>query len=198
MDQEIFELVKKLDLSNIETQLAMQCAPVIMGVKISNLLIIPNENVEKVNYILDGSNLSSQILLIKEEKSIFLVYYREYLRKYLSKEEIKKVLKSLGYRRMELEELLNIFIRRYSWYCRYGGNFPHEMGLLLGYPVEDVVGFIENDGKNFLYTGSWKVYKNREEKIQLFQIFELAKKTLLQWMTMGISMTELIKKEKRE
>lgn len=25
--------------------------------------------------------------------------------------------------------------------------FPHEMGVLLGYPTEDVLGFIENQGK---------------------------------------------------
>ncbi len=34
-----------------------------------------------------------------------------------------------------------------------GKQFPHEMGLLLGYPVEDVVGFMENNGKNYLYSG---------------------------------------------
>lgn len=39
-------------------------------------------------------------------------------------------------------------------------DFPHEMGILLGYPVEDVEGFIINNGKNELYTGYWKVYDN--------------------------------------
>ena len=33
------------------------------------------------------------------------------------------------------------------------GAFPHEIGLLLGYPVEDVLGFIRYQGKNYLYTG---------------------------------------------
>ena len=33
------------------------------------------------------------------------------------------------------------------------GAFPHEIGLLLGYPVEDVLGFIRHQGKNYLYTG---------------------------------------------
>lgn len=196
MNQEIFELIKELDLSDIETQLAMQCAPVIMKLKVSNLLIISKEDVEKVREIVNGSNLSSQILLVKEGKSVFLVYRQEYLRQYLSQEKIQKLLRRLGYRKMELEELLTIFIRRYSWYCRYGGHFPHEMGLLLGYPVEDVIGFMENNGKNFLYTGYWKVYENIGEKIQLFREFELAKERLLQFITMGISMTEVIRSER--
>lgn len=197
MNQEVFELVKGLDFTDIETQLAMQCAPVIMGLKISNLLIIPNENIEKVREILDGSNLSSQILLEKEEKSIFLVYRLDCLRQYLSQEKIKNLLRQLGYRKMDLEELFSVFIRRYAGYGRNRGKFPHEMGLLLGYPIEDVMGFIENNGKNFLYTGYWKVYENIGEKIHLFREFEIAKETLVQLIAMGVSMAEVIKRENR-
>ena len=40
MSQEIFELVKGMDFKKIETQLALQCAPLIMGLKVSNLFII--------------------------------------------------------------------------------------------------------------------------------------------------------------
>ena len=195
MKEEVFELVKGLDLKDIETQLAMQCAPVIMGLKISNLLIIPNENADKVRMILDGSNLSSRILFVQEEKTILLVYWRDGLIKYLSQRRIKELLQQLGYRNFELEELLSVFSGRYIRYCRYGGNFPHEMGVLLGYPIEDVIGFIENEGKNFLYTGYWKVYENIGEKIHLFQQFELAKETLIQLVAMGVSMIEVIQRE---
>ena len=44
MSQEIFELVKGMDFKKIETQLALQCAPLIMGQKVWNLFIIPAEN----------------------------------------------------------------------------------------------------------------------------------------------------------
>lgn len=39
MSREIFELVREMDLKNIEIQLALQCAPLITGLKVSNLLI---------------------------------------------------------------------------------------------------------------------------------------------------------------
>ena len=55
-------------------------------------------------------------------------------------------------------------------------EFPHEMGLLLGYPVEDVEGFIENKGHNYLYAGYWKVYGHVEEKKALFNRYEEARK----------------------
>ena len=37
-------------------------------------------------------------------------------------------------------------------------EFPHEIGVFLGYPLGDVVGFIENRGKNFTCCGCWKSY----------------------------------------
>lgn len=198
MSHEVFELVQGMDFTDIEMQLAMQCAPVIMGLKISNLLIISNENVDKVRGILDGTNLLSRILLVKEKKSILLVYQQERFLQYFSQEEIRKLLRRLGYRKMELEELLLVFCGRYADYCRCGGNFPHEMGLLLGYPIEDVTGFIENNGKNFLYTGYWKVYQNIGEKIHLFRQFELAKETIIQLIAMGVSIKDVIRKAERK
>lgn len=39
MSTEILEIVQQMDLHNAETQLALQCAPLIAGVKISNLLV---------------------------------------------------------------------------------------------------------------------------------------------------------------
>jgi len=194
MNQELFELVKELDLKDVETQLAMQCAPVIMGLKISNLLIIPNENVNKAKEIITGSNLSYFILLKNEEKTTLLLYWSDKLKQYLSKQEVKELLWELGYQKITLEYLFPIFIRRYVLYCKRGGNFPHEMGILLGYPIEDVRGFIENEGRNFIYTGYWKVYEHVGEKLQIFKEFELAKKILLQLMSRGISMAEVIRK----
>ena len=38
------------------------------------------------------------------------------------------------------------------------GDFPHEVGIFLGYPLADVVGFIQNHGQNFTACGHWKVY----------------------------------------
>ena len=36
--------------------------------------------------------------------------------------------------------------------------FPHEIGLFLGYPLEDVKGFIQNKGQGYACCGLWKSY----------------------------------------
>ena len=48
--------------------------------------------------------------------------------------------------------------------------FPHEIGLFLGYPFEDVMGFIENKGENYLCSGCWKVYSCEQDARVLLQI----------------------------
>ena len=59
------------------------------------------------------------------------------------------------------------------------------MGIVLGYPLEDVSGFIENNGKNYLYSGYWKVSQNAEEKIRLFKIYKDIKKYFVEQIENG-------------
>ncbi|HIY83133.1 DUF3793 family protein [Rubneribacter sp.] len=47
-------------------------------------------------------------------------------------------------------------------------SFPHEIGFFLGYPYEDVVGFIENKGENYLCSGCWKVYAKERDARSCF------------------------------
>ena len=43
MSQEIFEIVKQMNLDNLEVQIALQCAPLISGLRFSNLFNVNNE-----------------------------------------------------------------------------------------------------------------------------------------------------------
>ncbi len=47
-------------------------------------------------------------------------------------------------------------------------DFPHEIGVFLGYPLYDVVGFIENQGRNFTCCGCWKAYGDPDAAQQHF------------------------------
>ncbi|MDD6206946.1 MAG: DUF3793 family protein [Clostridiales bacterium] len=194
MSREVFELVREMNHDDIETQLALQCAPVIVGLKTSNLLIVENGNMHKVKNILKGSVMSCYVLLASEKKTTILLYNKRKLDLFLSDGKVKELLEELGYGSTVLGDILPVFRARYEKYMYMSGGtvFPHEMGILLGYPVEDVKGFIINDGKNSLYTGYWKVYSNLAEKLQLFQKFEWAKETLVQLVSKGVSMEDII------
>lgn len=192
MSQEVFEIVQGMDIKSIETQLALQCAPLITGLKISNLLIVSKSDERLVRAILKRTGISFYRLLTAGEKMMFLLFRRNQLEAYLKKPEVKQVFLSEKYQDFALGNILRSFQKRYEDYMNGGKQFPHEMGLLLGYPVEDVTGFIENDGENFLYSGYWKVYENMPEKVKLFDRFEHAKETLIQLLSNGLSISDII------
>ncbi len=197
MSDELFKIVKEMDIKDIELQLALQCAPLIMNLKASNLLIIHNDNLQKVKQILSKTNISQLVLLVTEHKSILLLYQRHQLERYLSQKRVRNLLENIGYQEHILEEILKTFRLRYENYNIEGKNFPHEMGLLLEYPVGDVEGFMKNEGRNFLYSGYWKVYENMPEKVSLFCEFERAKERLVKMVSNGICMTDIINNHNR-
>lgn len=192
MSQEIYEIVKGMDLENIETQLALQCAPLITGLKVSNLLIIPKGNEEVVKRILNRTGISFYRLIQTRTKTTFLLFRRNELEEFLSDENVKNVFIRAGYESLQIGKILRTFSLRYEAYMQGDKSFPHEMGLLLGYPVEDVVGFVENNGKNFLYSGYWKVYENQKAKVKLFDKFKVAEETLIHLLSNGLSMSDII------
>lgn len=192
MSQEVFELVQGMDLKSIETQIALQCAPLISGLKVSNLLIISAEDEALVRVILRRSGISFFRLIRTGEKVTFLLFRKKPLEAYLFKQEVRAMLVEEGYVELSLGNILSTFQKRYAHYMSAGGTFPHEMGLLLGYPVEDVKGFMIHQGKNFLYSGYWKVYADVGEKRRLFQKFENAKETVIQLLSYGVGIQDIL------
>lgn len=69
--------------------------------------------------------------------------------------------------------------------------FPHEVGFFLGYPAEDVLGFIEHDGRNFLALGPWKVYANLEHALATFEGYRRCTERCRRRYASGHSLSEL-------
>lgn len=192
MSRELMHLVTNMNLNALDTQLALQCAPVLMNCKISNLLMVEKEKINQVMQLFLEAQLSCRLLMVSEEKAAFLIYRTQELVSYLESREVRELMESFGYERYELEAILAEFSRRYTEYVKAEGEFPHEMGLLLGYPVEDVKGFILNGGENFLYSGYWKVYTNLSETLERFERFNRAKETAVRMVSEGNSILNFI------
>lgn len=143
-----------MNLKNIEVQLACQCAPVITGLKASNLLITDTKNIRVLHRILSSSDISYFILFSDKEKTVLFLFHKYRLESFLKQENIRRLLMCFGY--------------------------------------EDVIGFIENDGRNCECSGYWKVYGNKEEKIQIFNEFDKAKETLMKLIAGGVSILKVL------
>lgn len=176
----------------IEIQLALHGAPVLTGLKVSNLLIIPHQWQGWISRLAEEARLQLCQLYIGGQKTVLLLYHRRQLERYLMQPQTLSMLRRMGYRDISFAGLVGRLSGKYTDYMHGKGRFPHEMGLFLGYPAADVRGFIENKGKNFLYAGYWKVYENMEEKLQLFQAFDRAKESLICLLADGMRMQEIL------
>lgn len=192
MSREMRYLITNVNMKVLDMQLAFQCAPVLMNYKISNLLIVEKEKIKQVVQLFQKTQLSCRLLMVSEEKSAFLVYRESELVSYLERTEVRTWMEAFGYKSRELNKILKEFSRRYTQYVQADGEFPHEMGLLLGYPVEDVVGFIQNEGENFLYSGYWKVYTNLPEALEHFERYNRAKETAVRMISEGKDIFHII------
>lgn len=103
-----------------------------------------------------------------EKHTLVLFYHRNMLEGIASDFANKAFLRQLGYQgALELDSFL-LHLKK-----RLEGNFPHEIGLLLGIPREDIAGFIA--GAECVLCGYWKVYHNPEAASCLFRTYDMAK-----------------------
>ncbi len=62
--------------------------------------------------------------------------------------------------------------RRLRAYYGNRASFPHEIGFVLGYPIEDVDGFMSDGGQGARACGRWKVYGDVDEALRRFKELE--------------------------
>lgn len=182
----------RIDTRKAELQLVFQCAPLLSGLKISNLLIIDKDLSEAVTQILSVTDISVYWLVCSRNRMSFLLYKDKELETYLLNEDVNQMLNQKGYGGLDIKGALQLLSGRYRCYMEKKGGFPHEIGLFLGYPVEDVKGFINNRGKNCLYTGYWKVYGNMAEKAKLFEKFDYVRELMVLLVYHGAEISEII------
>ena len=73
-------------------------------------------------------------------------------------------------------------------------GFPHEVGVILGYPVEDVIEFENHKGHDCKYCGCWKCYSDVEKARDCHCRFTECSRLCKQWYDEGYSINQIITK----
>ena len=168
-----------------------QCAPVLKGVKISNLITMKPGGWHKIRAYLKKSRIICIPLYADAEKEVLFLYRYEQLERHLKNREVREFLRSCGYESFEVASVLVRLRRRYQLYAGISKEFPHELGVLLGYPVGDVQGFIDNRGENSLTSRYWKVYQNPKEAERIFDLYDRVKEQALKEIMCGQSLSHV-------
>ena len=168
-----------------------QCAPVLKGVKISNLITMKPGGWRKIRAYLKKSRIICIPLYADAEKEVLFLYRSEQLERHLKNREVREFLRSCGYESFEVASVLVRLRRRYQLYAGISKEFPHELGVLLGYPVGDVQGFIDNRGENSLTSRYWKVYQNPKEAEKIFDLYDRVKEQALKEIMCGRTLSHV-------
>ena len=128
-------------------------------------------------------------------KALIYVYRRADLEKILNRDEISKFLLKQGYliddNEIDGEVNCEKIILQLKKKFEKLNQFPHEIGIFLGYPIGDVKGFIENHGCNCKCTGYWKVYCNEEEATKTFRKYKKCRDIYMNLWISGRSVMQL-------
>jgi len=168
-----------------------QCAPVLKGVKISNLIKVRPGEWREIRDRLKNSGIICVLLYQDREMEVLFLYRYHALEQHLRKPAVRGFLERYGYGCCEVAAVLKGLRMRYRQYAAGGAEFPHELGVLLGYPVEDVEGFIENRGENCLLSRYWKVYNNKQQAEQIFRLYDQVKEQALREIMSGRSLYQV-------
>ena len=157
-----------------EEYLLSHCSLVLADIKPSNLFRIAHKSEAYVNELIslwnkkfNKFNLYFKLVGSSSKGCLVFVYREDRLFDFLNDGMTKNFLQSLDYDTCDLNKCLNCVFKKV--FC---GNFPHEIGCFLGYPLEDVEGFIKNKGKNYLCCGYWKVYQKKKQKQKIFKNYD--------------------------
>ena len=105
----------------------------------------------------------------------------------LADQHARELLLQYGYTPENLNACVLHLIRR----LRTADEFPHEIGLFLSYPPEDVLGFIHNKACNHKCLGCWKVYGDEQKAKSTFEKYNLCSRIYFQQWQQGKSIEQL-------
>lgn len=190
--------------AKFEKELARHCSPALAGIKPANIVTFPVEEgacreglrrlVHDYDRRLREGGVAFRILFECPRRVLVMVYRPLLLERCLGRPAVWELLMANGYeagRSGQLVEQLGLRIRKSG-----DQGFPHEIGVFLGYPLEDVVGFIQNKGKDFLYAGNWKVYSDVGRAKALCACWESVKRKALKAVDSGGSVYDAFYEEK--
>lgn len=150
-------------------QTMVQCAsPAICGIKPASLFLLQekffaeaSEKIRSWNKNLSALKRKIQRINCLNGRVLLFVYDEELLSLALGDSLVQKYLRSKDYpvSRGSGAVLNELFFRLAN-----GSEFPHEVGVFLGYPLEDVLGYEFNSGANCRYCDCWQVYSSDIEK----------------------------------
>ena len=154
------------------------CAPTLAGLKTASLINVPyeskdsaNRDVRRMNRMFSAKGVRVIPLRYRKGRMLLYVYRPLLLKRDMENAQARALLGARGYR----FEHADLGVAQLANRMKTDEDFPHEIGLFLGYPPEDVQGFIDHKYEGCTCVGDWRVYGDAEAAKERFARFRKCK-----------------------
>lgn len=176
-------------MSEAEYALGTYCGVTFAGIKAASLFSIKRECARCMGkYIkhFKGRGVNFFILRHTVDRVLLYVYNCAQMEKILSDKDNKEFLGARGYDYDDIGGALKTLKEHMSY-----EEFPHEVGIFLGYPLDDVKGFIAHPNDDVQLVGYWKVYSDAERKKNIFARYDKCTENIVKKLTEGIPLERI-------
>lgn len=185
-----------MNCQKFEEIMSRHCSPVLMGEKPSNLVSFSKEKMPEFPEIIEiykeklsRKGIYMEVICSCRKHYLILVYRRDMLESYLRQPGAMEILLQDGYQEEAgLEELFLHLKERFEKQT----EFPHEIGLFLGYPLEDVKGFRMYQGSGCKLCGYWKVYGDVEKAKMQFAVYDRCRVFMSEQLRQGYTILQIL------
>ncbi|MBR3356710.1 MAG: DUF3793 family protein [Solobacterium sp.] len=176
-----------------EEQIVMHCAPTLTDCKAGSLFAAEykdraslQKEITQLNERLSFRNVRTILLGFTKSRALVYIFRPDRVQEALRNSTARSILEERGYDPSNLSGCLSRLRLRLAG----TDGFPHEIGLFLGYPAEEVRAFIRND-RPCRFTGTWKVYCDEDLARRMFRIFRLCTAACQKRLAAGVPLEKL-------
>lgn len=184
------------DRSCLAAFLAFHSAEVLEGVKPANLVTMHDRKhtcgrnlyrlwTRYAEELLLTSGLQAQVLSDCGRRRLVLLYSPLLLGDLLQRPKVRNFLHKAGYPSYEgVSQALETLTQRVKM-----DDFPHEIGLFLGYPLKDVAGFMGWAAIPYSSNGPWRIYGEPSRSLGLANCHKACRRRMAQRLDGGCDPT---------
>jgi hypothetical protein len=185
------------EIDYLANRIVLACSAVLLGSKPACTVTLQKQKYTDTigiwnkhkNTIRENSRLSYFELKHTDKFIVILIYDRFRLKSCVCANDAASFLDSLGYRYYySIDQKLDMLKSKFQQ------GIPHEIGIFLGLPLKDVLGFMGFNGLECTMSLGWKFYGNPAPSLELFTGYEDCRRKIIKMLIQKINSLDILRK----
>ncbi|SFH93583.1 Protein of unknown function [Tindallia magadiensis] len=175
------------DPKGFQRWITEKLAPVLLAAKPAEMLCFSGKDEEgkiRIRMIQEYINqvpcVNFRQFSMQNGRQKILFYHQRKMMEVLQDSRNLRFLNTQGYTEAkDMEDYLDMLVLKIST-----GKIPHEIGVFLGYPLKDVLGYMGHPSLKLTKVNGWKIYGNPSVSDRTYEAIEKAKHIIRQQLEM--------------